>query len=71
MSTNQNNNSLKTFTGNERNTLLTVREVCQLLGIHSNTLRRWSDIGLLNAYRIGTGKHRRFKAEDIEALLIE
>lgn len=49
--------------------LLTIREVCQLLHVHGNTVRRWSDHGIIKAYRIGPSNHRRFKAEDIAALV--
>ena len=51
--------------------MLTVREVSQLLHVHSNTLRRWSDQGILKAYRIGPRGDRRFRAEDIAVLLLE
>ncbi len=51
--------------------LLTLREACRLLNVHSNTLRRWSAIGLIPAYRIGPSHHRRFKADDISALVVE
>jgi excisionase family DNA binding protein len=49
--------------------MLTVREVSQLLHVHSNTLRRWSDQGIVRAYRIGPRRDRRFRAEDIDVLL--
>jgi excisionase family DNA binding protein len=49
--------------------LLTVREVSQLLHLHSNTLRRWSDQGIIKAYRIGPRGDRRFRPEDVEALI--
>ncbi len=52
-------------------TMLTVREVSQLLHVHSNTLRRWSDQGVLRAYRIGPRGDRRFRPEDIAVLLLE
>jgi excisionase family DNA binding protein len=53
------------------NSMLTVREVSQLLHVHSNTLRRWSDQGILKAYRIGPRGDRRFRAEDIAVLLLQ
>jgi len=49
--------------------MLTVREVSVLLHVHSNTLRRWSDQGIIRAYRIGPRRDRRFRAEDIAILL--
>jgi len=51
--------------------MLTVREVSQILHVHSNTLRRWSDQGIIKAYRIGPRGDRRFKQEDISLLLLE
>jgi excisionase family DNA binding protein len=51
--------------------MLTVREVSQILHVHSNTLRRWSDQGIIKAYRIGPRGDRRFKQEDINLLLME
>ncbi|GAI26222.1 unnamed protein product, partial [marine sediment metagenome] len=32
--------------------MLTTRDVAQLLGIHVNTVRRWSNKGILKSYRI-------------------
>jgi excisionase family DNA binding protein len=56
---------------NPNGTMLTVREVSQILHVHSNTLRRWSDRGLVKAYRIGPRGDRRFRLEDIAQLLEE
>ncbi|MBE0481159.1 MAG: helix-turn-helix domain-containing protein [Dehalococcoidia bacterium] len=53
------------------NNLLTVREASRLLNVHSNTLRRWGDSGMIKVYRIGVRGDRRFKQEDIKALLTE
>ena len=49
--------------------VLTVGEAARFLGIHSNTVRRWSDLGILKGYRIGPRGDRRFREEDITALL--
>jgi excisionase family DNA binding protein len=51
--------------------MLTMREACTLLNVHGNTLRRWSSMGFVRAYRIGVGRQRRFKAEDIADLVVE
>jgi len=56
---------------NLTNSMLTVREVSQILHVHSNTLRRWSDMGIIKAYRIGPRGDRRFRQEDITLLLLE
>ena len=51
--------------------MLTVREVARLLHIHSNTVRRWSNQGIIRAYRITRRGDRRFKREDITHFLTE
>ena len=51
--------------------LLTVREVARLLHVHSNTVRRWSDQGLLRSYRISRRGDRRFRREDITHFVAE
>ena len=56
---------------NETGPLLTVREVARLLHIHSNTVRRWSDRGIIRAYRITSRGDRRFRREDITHFLAE
>ena len=50
--------------------LLTAREAAQFLYAHINTIRRWSDEGILKSYRIGKRGDRRFSREDI-ALFLE
>ena len=49
--------------------MLTTTEVAQLLRVHPNTVRRWASKGLLRAYRLGPRRDRRFKREDVDALL--
>jgi excisionase family DNA binding protein len=51
--------------------MLTIGEASCLLHVHNNTLRRWNEQGLIKAYRIGARGDRRFKKEDIDALLFE
>ncbi len=51
--------------------MLTIREASRLLSVHNNTLRRWAAQGLIKEYRIGPGGHRRFKTEDVAALILE
>ena len=51
--------------------MLTVREVAKLLHIHVNTVRRWSDQGIIKSYRITNRGDRRFKREDIAFFLAE
>jgi excisionase family DNA binding protein len=49
--------------------LLTVRDVAELLHVHSNTARRWSDLGLIKSYRVGPRGDRRFRAEDLNTFI--
>jgi len=44
-------------------------DVARLLGLHSNTVRRWSDKGVLKVYRIGPRGDRRFRREDVQRFL--
>jgi excisionase family DNA binding protein len=46
--------------------MLKVNEVAQLLNVHINTVRRWSNQNILKAYRVGPRGDRRFKLEDIQ-----
>jgi len=52
--------------GNNIEPMLTTSEVARILNLHINTIRRWSNQGILKAYRIGTRGDRRFKKEDID-----
>jgi excisionase family DNA binding protein len=56
---------------NQMAPMLTVREVAGLLHIHSNTVRRWSDQGIIRAYHITRRGDRRFRREDIARSLVE
>ena len=51
--------------------MLTASEVAQLLNVHINTVRRWSNRGIIRAYRIGPRGDRRFRKKDITGLLVE
>jgi len=48
--------------------MLRTGEACRILCIHSNTLRRWSEQGIIRAYRLGPRGDRRFRLEDVTAL---
>ena len=52
-----------------KNGMLTIAETAHLLNVHANTVRRWSDHGVLKSYRIGTRGDRRFHREDIDDFL--
>ena len=54
---------MENVTGTE--SMVPVREVARLLHMHCNTVRRWSDQGILRAYRVNNRGDRRFKYDDI------
>lgn len=56
-------------TENQTGSLLKVSEVAQILNVHDNTLRRWSDQGIIKTYRQSRRGYRRFKKEDINQFL--
>ena len=49
--------------------MLTVQEVARLLYVHANTVRKWSNLGLLKTYRIGRRGDRRFAVEEVSEFL--
>ena len=55
--------------GDQTRSMLTAREVGQLLHLHTNTVRRWSDRGLIRVYRVSHRGDRRYKREDIVRFL--
>ena len=56
---------------NRAETMLTASELAHLLNVHINTVRRWSNQGILKVYRIGPRGDRRFSKEDIDSFLDE
>ncbi len=49
--------------------MLTIGEVAQLLNAHPNSVRRWSNRGLLPSFRLGYRGDRRFRREDVAKFL--
>jgi len=49
--------------------MLTPKEVAELLHVHPNTLKRWTDEGRIAAYRINQRGDRRYRLQDIERFL--
>ena len=49
--------------------LLTLKQACEMLNCHPNTLRAWDEKGYLVAVRFGTRRDRRYKREDVMKLL--
>ena len=48
---------------------LTLKQACELLQVHPNTLRNWDKSGTLKAIRIGARKLRRYRKEDLLKLM--
>ena len=46
---------------------LTVSKAAEILGVHPDTLRRWSDDGKVPAWTTPSG-HRRYRRSDLDAL---
>lgn len=49
--------------------MLTISDVARLLGVHINSVRRWSNQGIIRAYRIGPRRDRRYRREDVFCFL--
>ncbi len=53
----------------ETERFLTVSEVSDLLHVHPNTLKRWTNNGKLTAYRFNRRRDRMYKLSDVNAFL--
>jgi len=49
--------------------LITLKEACEILKVHPNTLRSWDKKGVLPAVRIGIKKIRKYRKIDIEKFI--
>jgi excisionase family DNA binding protein len=56
---------------NEVAPLFTVHEVAKLLHVHPNTLRRWSDQGVIRTFRICSRGDRRYRKFDVYHFISE
>lgn len=45
--------------------LLTLKETCDFLKVHANTLRKWDKTGILKAVRFGARRDRKYKKDDV------
>lgn len=52
-------------------TMLTSGEVARLFGVHASTVRKWSEQGIIKAYRIGLRADRRFRRDDVAILFLD
>jgi len=49
--------------------LLNIKEASEFLNVSEMTVRRWTNQGLLNCYRVGARRARRFRPQDLLACL--
>ena len=49
--------------------LITLKEACEVLKVHPNTMRAWDKKGILVAVRLGERRVRRYKIEDIKKFI--
>ncbi|PIS35664.1 MAG: DNA-binding protein [Parcubacteria group bacterium CG08_land_8_20_14_0_20_38_56] len=49
--------------------ILTLKQACEFLNCHPNTLRNWDNQDILKAIRFGKRGDRRYKKEDILKIL--
>ena len=49
--------------------IMTTSEVADFLRVHPNTVRHWTNKGLLPSFRLGTRRDRRFRREDVDDFL--
>jgi len=55
----------------EKDSLLTAGEAANLLHVHINTVRNWSNLGILPSFRIGPRGDRRFRKRDLMTFLLK
>ena len=49
--------------------ILTLKQACEVLNCHPNTLRNWDNEGTLKAIRFGKRRDRRYHKSDILKML--
>jgi DNA-binding transcriptional MerR regulator len=54
----------------ETTKLLRIAEAARRLGVHQQTLRRWSDLGLVQHSRTPSGE-RRYDPADLDSVMTE
>ena len=55
----------------ETDALLTSSETAKLLNVHINTVRKWSNLGVIPSFRIGPRCDRRFRKKDLMTFLLK
>ena len=51
------------------NEIVTLKEACEILHCHPNTLRKWDNEGYLKAIRFGKRGDRRYRKSDVLKIL--
>jgi excisionase family DNA binding protein len=51
--------------------MMTPKEAAEMLHVHGNTLRRWSDRGIIAAYRICDRGDRRYLRDDVYRMIYD
>lgn len=49
--------------------MLTTKEVAKFLNVHINTVRRWSNKGIIKCFRVGKRGDRRFTESNVMEFL--
>ena len=49
--------------------IITLKEACDILNCHPNTLRNWDNSGFLKAIRFGKRRDRRYYKRSVERIL--
>jgi len=49
----------------QKDSLLTAGEVASLLNVHIDTVRRWSNLGILESFHSGTRGNKLFRKKDV------
>ena len=54
-----------------RSTMLTTGDVARIFNVHPSTIRRWSEQGIIKAYRTCLRGDRRFGREDVAVAYLD
>ena len=69
MPTKSHSPAASTWTPRPGDATLTVTKAAQVLGVHPNTVRAWSEAGRLRYYRINERGDRRYRLGDLQRFL--
>ena len=52
-------------------TMMTTSEVARIFDVHPNTIRRWSEQGIIKAHRVGTRGDRQFRRDEVAVVYLD